>query len=322
MIYRRALSILALLSLVPLVACGEKKEEENKDKDTSQPALKSSAHTPHHAPSGAASDGPAASGSPSSAPTGTSTAGPSASGGGWQSGLPAKPVTAKVGERVWAMAPNASAATAFFGVVEVESVQGNTATTEGLLLADGKLAKDPASKHPGTPGALIEAAALPKESKIKKGEIVIAWIPGFRTTAAHVVKLKDDAAEIKYAHDDKVKDATVTYAVPLATGIAPFAYVAAKKGSGWEEILVAGVAGDEVYGVDEAGGAVKVPKADVKALDVQWKDRKKGDKVTVLEGGAATETTIDTVSTEKWIYKVKINGAEKRVPFYAVFDKI
>lgn len=60
----------------------------------------------------------------------------------------------------------------------------------------------------------------------------------------------------------------------------------------------------------------------MKPLNVVWKDRKKGDKVVAFDASGSNETTIDTVSVDKWVYKVKVNGVEKRVPFYAVVDTL
>jgi hypothetical protein len=321
MISHRVLSVLALSALA---ACSSsEKENEHPEASgapsgTAAPSGRAMAHRPTTTASGATSAAPATTTTASAAPSGS----PAAGGASWEAGL-SKPVTEKPGARVWALAP-AGGEKGLFSVVEIESVQGNSAATLSLIKSGDKLAKDAGAKHVGTPGALIWPAASIKDAKIKKGEIVIAMLPDYHTTAAHVVKLKDkdEAAEVKYAHGDKVKDETVTYAVPLATGIAPFAYVAAKKGSSYQEILVAGVVGDEVYGVDEAGAVVKVAKADVKPLAIEWKDRKKCEKVTVFENNTSVETTIDTVSVEKWVYAVKVNGAEKRVPFYAVVDKL
>ena len=62
--------------------------------------------------------------------------------------------------------------------------------------------------------------------------------------------------------------------------------------------------------------------AEVKPLDVQWKERKKGDKVVAFGPSGSAETTIETVSVSKWIYQVKLGDALVRVPFYAVVDKL
>ncbi len=301
----------ALLAL--LAACG------SKEKDKEAPAASASAATtagPHKMGKEASSATPAT--SSSSAAT-TAVVGPK-----WLAGIPVKAATAKAGDRVWGVTPGAGPESVLFGVVEVDSLQPDGLTTVGLTKSGDKLVKDTgaAAKHPHVPGALITAAQGVEAAKIKKDEIVIAPVPGYHTTAAHVVKVAGNTATIKFVEGEKVREETTEYAVPLAKGIAPFAYVAVKSGANYKEILVAAVVDDQVFGVDEAGMFYKAAKADVKPLNVVWKERKKGDKVVVFDAAGNSETTINTVSVDKWVYKVKVGGAEKRVPFYAVVDSL
>lgn len=306
------------LALTLLAACGSK---EAKDKETSEPAASAASSAGKPSKMGAA-----ASASASPAGSGSAEAVPKAPADGpkWLAGIPVKPAAAKAGDRVWAVIPEAAPESVLFSVVEVDSLQPDSFTAVSLARTGDKLAKDTAAtaKHAHLPGALVSAAPNVEVAKIKKDEIVIAPIFGYRTEPAHVVKVKGTSAEIKYLKGDKVEQETTEYAVPLAKGIAPFAYVAVKSGASYKEILVAAVVDDQVFGVDDAGAFYKAAKADVKPLDVVWKERKKGDKVTVFEPSGSAETTIDTVSVDKWVYKVKVGGAEKRVPFFAVVDKI
>jgi hypothetical protein len=296
-----------LLSLALLAACSSKE--------------------PHDA-------GPSASASASAKPpaSATASAAPKASAAApkdaftppkWLAAVPSKPVPGKPGDRVWAVTPFSGQEGTFFSVVEIDSVQGDSATTASLLRMAGKLQKDEsfAPKRPRSPGALMTPAQNVEAAQIKKDTIVIAPVFGYRTTAARVVKLDGGVAEIKYVSGDKVMDEKTEYAVPLASGVAPFAYVAVKNGASYKEVLVAAVVDDQVFGVDDNGVLVRAPKAEVKPLDVAWKDRKKGDKVVAFDANGSVETTIEVVSVMKWVYTVKMNGAERRLPFYAVVDK-
>ncbi len=304
-----------------LVACSSKEKDEPA---TTHP----SAHVPMHASAHASAMGsPGATAAPmasgSAAAPGTAAAPGSAAAtspaGGWVGSVPAKPVTAKVGDLVWALVPGATPDTASFGVVKIDSVQGTLATTLSLG-ADGK--PDPAAKHAGTPGALFMPALSPSAAKAKVKDIVIAALGG-SYTAGHVLKITGDTASIKHLDGgDKFKDETVSYAAPLGTGVVPFAFVGVKSATGWHEVLVAAVVDDQVFGIDVDGHVLKAAKADVKPLDVQLKNRKKDDKVVVFDGAGSAETKIDTVSREDWLYKVSINGTEKRVPFFALVDKL
>jgi hypothetical protein len=284
-----------------------------------------SSREPHEVgPSASASAGPTAS---ASAPPKASAAAPpkdTFTPPKWLATVPSKPVPAKPGERVWAVTPFSGQETTFFNVVEVDAVQGDAATTASLLRMTGKLVKDESfsPKRPRSPGALMTPAHNVEAAGIKKDTIVIAPVFGYRTTVARVVKVDGAFAQIKYVNGDKVMDETTEYAVPLATGVAPFAFGAVKSGASYKEVLVVAVVDDQVFALDEAGNLTKTPKAEVKPLDVAWKDRKKGDKVVAFDASGSVETTIEVVSVMKWVYTVKINGVDRRLPFHAVVDKI
>ena len=237
----------------------------------------------------------------------------------WLSVLPSRPVSAKPGERVWAVVP-ATGEAVRFGVYELESSQGNTGTVLGLLPGADGATKDPSAKHALVPGALMSPAS--DLAKLKVGDIVITPVAGDRVTAAHITKLDGKRAYFKFVRGEKTDDESSAYAAPLATGIAPFAFVAFKSGSTYMEGLVAAVVDDRVFAIDEQGRMLSAPKAEVKPLDVQWKARKKGDQVTVFDESGMTETTIEAASVAKWVFQVKVGGALKRVPFYAVVDKL
>ena len=282
MISLRAFSF-ATLGL--LVACSSKEQKD--ESATTHPSAHASAHAAMHGSAHASSTGaPMATGSAASTAAASGAGAATAPAGGWVGSVPAKPVTAKVGDFVLALIPGASPDTATFGVVKIDSVQGTLATTLGLG-ADGK--PDPAAKHAGTPGAIFLPALAPSAAKAKVKDVVIAAIGG-SYAAGHVTKITGDTAVIKHLDGEKFKDDTVSYASPLGTGVAPFAFVGVKSAAGWHQILVAAVVDDQVFGIDAEGHVLKAARADVKPLDVQLKNRKKDDKVVVFEGAGSAET--------------------------------
>lgn len=285
-----------------LAACGGKKEEV--------PA--------------AASSQPTASATATVTATATATAAPPAKPPSWLAGVPVKPVTAKPGERVWNGSPYPNAENVSFGIAEVDSVQGNTATVASLMRQLGMLTRDDkiAPKRPFTPGLFILPARGVDVVKPKPKDWVITPIFGYRTGIAQITKVEGKIATIKYVNFDKVAEETTEYVEPLRTGIVPFAFVAMKKGDKMMEAIVLAVEGEQVFGVDDQGTVLKAAKSDVKPLKIEWKDRKAGSKVTVLDYTGAVETAIDKVTETKWVYEVKVNGATRKVPFSAVVDKI
>lgn len=241
----------------------------------------------------------------------------------WLRGLPPGKPAVKPGDRVWALSPLPGQSTASFGVMEIDSVQDDgSVTAVPLVVVAGKLKRDDTAKRPRTPGALLTPAAPIDPAKIKAGDFVIAPIPGYRTTVAQVSKTSGKTADVKYVNGDKVLDATVEYAVPMAQGVAPFAFGAYVGRPPYQEILIAAVVESDVFGIDEAGNAIRAFKQDVRPLNVEWKERKKGDVVVVFDGGRGVDTMLDAEIVPKWIYSVKFGGKEKPIPFYAIFEKI
>lgn len=256
--------------------------------------------------------------------TTTATAAPPPRPPSWLAGVPVRPVTARPGARVWSGSPYPGAENVSFGIAEIDSVQGSTATMASLMRQLGTLIKDDkfAPRRPFTPGLFILPARTVTEVKPRPRDWVITPIFGYRTGIAQITKAEGKLATIKYVNYDKVMEETTEYVEPLRTGIAPFACVAMKKGDKMTEAVVLAVDGDQVFGVDDQGNVLKAPKADVKPLRIDWKDRKAGSKVTVLDDTGAVETKIDKVTETRWVYEVTIHGVTKKVPFHTVFDKI
>src|SRR4051812_38850974 len=112
MLPRQTLSIAAMTLLA---ACSSKEQGE--------PGAHASASASAAKPRPSASASAAPSGSASAAPK----EGPAAP--KWVSTVPPRPISAKPGDRVWAVLPVPGQETASFGVLEVDSAQGPTATT-------------------------------------------------------------------------------------------------------------------------------------------------------------------------------------------------
>lgn len=308
----RTTAAFALVALGTLVACGSK--------EPPKPDLTASA-----APLASAKPTPLASAKlvPTTPITIASATAPAMAGPKWLADVTPRAIIAKPGDRVWALTPTGAGDSAAFNVAEVDSIQGQMVTLASLVRgAAGVVRDDKATKRAGIPGGLLTPAAAVEGSKIKADDFVITTLPGARTTVVHVTKVAGKVATFKYVNGEKVDEETTQYAAPLGKGIAPFAYVAVKSGAGYKEGLVAAIVDDKVFAVDDTGAVLEAPKADVKPLDLQWKERKAGDKVTVFDASGSSEGTIDKMSVTKWIFLVKVGAASKRVPFYAVFDKI
>jgi hypothetical protein len=241
----------------------------------------------------------------------------------WLADVTPRAILAKAGDRVWALSPTGAGDSAVFNVAEIDSVQGQMVTLASLGRSKIGLVRDAtAPKRGGIPGGLLTPAAAVEGSKIKVDDFVITMLTGARTTVGHVTKVAGKDATFKFVSGEKVDEDSTQYAAPLGKGIAPFAYVAVKSGAGYKEGLVAAIVDDKVFAIDETGAVLEAAKADVKPLDLQWKERKSGDKVTVFDASGSSDAVIDKMSVSKWIFLVKVGTASKRVPFYAVFDKI
>jgi hypothetical protein len=309
----RTSAAFALVALGTLVACGSKE-----------------APPPDLAASSAASAKPAPLASAKvtlppmvTANAATTALAPAMAGPKWLADVAPRAIIAKAGDRVWALSPTGAGDGAVFNVAEIDSVQGQMVTLASLVRgAPGLVRDDKATKRAGVPGGLLTPAAAVEGAKIKVDDFIITMLPGARTTVGHVTKVAGKDATFKYANGEKVDEETTAYAAPLGKGISPFAYVAVKSGAGYTEGLVAAIVDDKVFAIDETGAVLEAAKADVKPLDLQWKERKAGDKVTVFDASGSAEGTVEKMSISKWIFLVKVGTASKRAPFSAVFDKI
>lgn len=295
--------VTAMALLSSLVAC------ENKEASKAGPSASSSASAK------AATSGSTPAASASAAPSASAAAPPPVP--AWYAQLPTKPVTAKVGDLVWGMHAFAiNGQGALLHPLEVTAVSGNTATLRDLsLMASGpdswklKPNKD-GSTYAGVPGSVVLPLRSVDVVKPKAGDIV--WAAVTNAPGPHLVKVtKVDGGLVQFdklnaTQKELERDQKVQNVEPYGSGIAPFTYVAIKKGDAYKLLLVLGVDGDNVYGKTYDGVAV-AKKADVKPLKAAWKDRKKGDSVLAFDsGGDGKVVKIETVPMEKWVFKVGV----------------
>jgi hypothetical protein len=232
--------------------------------------------------------------------------------------LKRKPTVAP-GDMAWVVAPQPGLRTAAFGVMAIDSVQEDSVTAVPLVLKEGKVERDPSIKLAKAPASLVTAVTPIDPAKVKPGDLVIASIPGFRVTAAQVMKVEGKTATVKYVKDDKVLDGAVEYVMPLAKGVQPFAY-AAFPDAGLHEILITAVVNDVVFGIDDLGNVFRVEKADAKPINVELKDRNAGDVVSVFYGTSGSDVHLDSVVVPRWLYTVKVRDGVRHIPFYAILQ--
>jgi hypothetical protein len=235
--------------------------------------------------------------------------------------LKRKPTVAP-GDLAWVVAPLPGLRTASFGVMAIDSAQEDSVTAIPFVLKDGKPERDAANKLPKAPASLVTSVTPIDPAKIKPGDLVVANVPGFRTTPAQVVKVDGKTATVKFVKGDKVVEEPVEFAVPLAKGVQPFSYVMTQSRSGMEQFLVAAVINDVAFVISSAGEVLRLDKSDAKPLNVELKDRKVGSMVVLFEGTGGAEVSIVSEVVPKFLYTVKLNGVEKTAPFWAIFEKL
>lgn len=109
----------------------------------------------------------------------------------WVVGVAAKPVTAKVGDMVWAVVykddTSAGNYAPIFSTFKVEAISGNTATLSR---------ESPRESFTNIPGALIHP--LPDKSSIKVGDITTVNPSGMFPTIGRVTKVEAGKVTLKY----------------------------------------------------------------------------------------------------------------------------
>jgi hypothetical protein len=309
----KKITLVSSMLVLALVGC------EKKDEPT---AASDAAAKPSAAPSASA---PATTASASATPTASASAAakpPPA----WMAKMPAKPVTAKVGELVWGVRPfSLTNEGAWMQPHEVTAVSGNTATLRELsLMASGpdswKHKPNPSgTTYPGIPGAVILPMRDTDTVKPKPGDLVFAGLTN--ANAPELIKVGSvEGGLVSYeklnALGTTLEKAKVHYVEPYGTGLAPFTYAAVKDGEEQKLVLVLSVDGDTVVG-KTFDNVETFKKADLKPLKAPNKERKKGDKVLAFNsGGKGTVTTISDVPMAKWYYKAGVFSH----PWNLVFD--
>jgi hypothetical protein len=247
----------------------------------------------------------------------------------WYAQVPQHAVSAKPGDKVWAIVPfsldsEATRAT----VVEVVSVEGNTATVRDLAMtATGAQAYQhrtdvEARSMKGIPGLLMAQARTVDQVKPSKNDIVFA----FKTNApnpplAKVKSVADGLAtyDVANANADKVSEDKTDIVEPYGHGVGPFTYAAVSMNGVTSLMFVMATDGDTVYGKSLTGTLIKAKKSDCKSVSPSTKDRKSGDSVVAFPfGGNMVEGKIDKVRVPGQIYE--LNG--RPVTWDFVYDKI
>ena len=308
------MSKLTTISLVFLVAIGCKKSAS--DQPAPEPAKPAaSAQEPKAAePAKPATVKPAEPAPPPSPPPAQAAKKPHAPVAAYKD-VPAKPVTAKVGQLAWVIHTDAfdSADTTRVTVDEVTAIDGNTATTRELsLIASGADAwkhkpQPSAESYAGIPSLLVIPAHTVDEVKPKVGDIVFAYMGN--TPTPHVAKVKAvDGGVVTYEVPDAMgktlEEKKTDLIEPYGKGLAPFTFATYKDGADQKLITVLALAGDKVYGYDAGGKLVTIAKSKVKALKLEPKSRKVGDKVYAFPHGTGKADVIKTVKIPDQAYEV------------------
>ncbi len=178
---------------------------------------------------------------------------------GWLAELPERPVTASVGDSVWAVVPRPGSGAAELAVYRVAAVAGATAT----------LVDDIGNRYEEVPGALVHALAG-AVGELAPGAPVLADRWGAHRVVGRVVEAAADGAVVAYDWNGETVREPLSVAVPLpAAGdsltLRPLVYTA-EDGA---RRLGLGVAEDEArVWIRAAGGFVAVrEKASVEPAD-------------------------------------------------------
>jgi hypothetical protein len=237
----------------------------------------------------------------------------------WVTEVAAKPVTAKVGDMVWAVVYKddtpAGNYAPVFGTFKVEAVNGNTATLSR---------ESPRESFTNIPGALIHP--IPDKASIKVGDIATVS-SGIFPTIGRVTKVESGKVTAKYVEGafmetTPVQEKVVQESYAVASGIEPLAWVAFDDGGRNQKGLCVGVDGETVYVIKSGNNDFfKVEKSKVKPLAIGRKDFKAGDAVMAYEPLVLgyEPATIKEVVQPGLVYKAE-NTRDKRVKSYFFAD--
>jgi hypothetical protein len=297
-----------MIGLVLFAAFGCKKHDANKTEasktvaatETPKPAEPAAPAAATPTPS--AAPAPAAKGAPHPPPP-------------WLKGVEEKPTAAKVGQLAWVFhgddfdSPDSS----MIDVVQVTAIDGNTATTQPLLLLAGgadawKHKLDPDQRpYAGLPGGLVIPARTVDEVKPKPSDLVFAYLGN--TPAPLLVRVKavenglasfDQINAMKTGVDERKTDIVE----PYGKGLAPFTYATYKDGDAQKLVTVLVVDGDTVIGYNASDALVQLKKSQLKPLKPELKSRKAGDKVYGFSGGEGKADAVKSIPVPDLAFEV------------------
>lgn len=285
----RLLLALAVLTL-PLAACKKKKEPP--------PPAKPPVAKPAPAPA------PAPTPAPKPAPKGPELP-------KWAQSLPAKAVTAKPGDMVWATIPVAKKEMPkAFGVFKVKKVAGNFADLEGSWR----------KVYKNVPGALL--LPVGSSASLKPGDMATISKYGSPRVGV-VVKNEPGKIKVKYPWVRSISESTVKHAQPLVSGIAPLAWVH-YKGKGFVTSRYKGIviakAGNKLWVLTMSGHVMERTTAQVKPLQLA-RNYKVGQKIWAYYP-AYVQATVKKVVKPGLMYTVELQlaGGKKVTKTYSWDD--
>jgi hypothetical protein len=296
---------LALASLVVLGGCDDAR------KTTAAPDAGVTTATKPSV-SASASAAPIASAHPSAAPVESD---PFAPGPGiadaldpnaWVKLIKAKPVTAKVGDKVWAAVLDTGGMAGLATRVTIQEVKALGPKGDSAALKDGR-----GSTVDNVSGGVITPRG--DASKLKAGDLVLA-LNGANVLVAKLVKLDAGKPPRVKSWDEasgKVAEYDVDYVDPLLEGGGVLSWVTFQDDKGLRRGLVFAVEGDKVWVADLFGGW-GLDKAKVKPWTIA-KDAKVGDSVLLAgNGGAVFPAKVTKVETPQVAYVVEVTRAGKK----------
>jgi hypothetical protein len=231
----------------------------------------------------------------------------------WAKALPARDVTAKAGEMVWATPPEAGSEMAKVGVFKVEAVSGKTATLSDKI----------GTKYPDVPGAVIHP--LGDKSKLKQGDVAHGYGWGASKVIGRVTKLEGGKITLKYWWGNSLTEGDVDHAEPLRPEVAPMAWVAYSESASPYKGLCIAIEGEKVWISTDSGHVITIEKSKVKPIEIGTKKFKVGDKAQAYSWGLGYRlATVEKVVEPDLVYSLKFEGqAEaKDWPFSNMVEKL
>lgn len=174
----------------------------------------------------------------------------------WLGRLPAVPVPAKEGDRVWATTPVAGSEMAAVGIFTIDRIDGTKATIVDKI----------GQKTRGLPGGLVHA--LGTERRPKPGEVVLCYSWTSSAALGRAVRSQGQGALVQLDWAGATKLVSVDHAEPPVRGIAPLAFVAFPKFGRKSKGLVVALTGDEAW-IQTSSGHVEIhPRNVLEPLDL------------------------------------------------------